>query len=95
MWRWVGGEFGELWGPLHLAPGTEWITESPRVVFKGLIGLGAATTTPVLLFHFTSPCVLENTYNAKRGGRQFSVLMSENIGTMIDSSDKAVAEEAR
>ena len=30
------------------APGIEWITESPRVVFKGLIGLGVATTTLVL-----------------------------------------------
>ena len=34
--------------------GTEWITESLRVVFKGLIGPGAATTTLVPPFHFAS-----------------------------------------
>ena len=30
-----------------------------------------------------------------RGGRQFRMLMSENICTMVDLSDKAVAEKAR
>ena len=30
-----------------------------------------------------------------RGGRQFSMFMSENICTMIDLFDKAVAEGAR
>ena len=39
---------------LHWALGTEWITESPRAVFKGPIGLGAATTTSSLSFHFAS-----------------------------------------
>ena len=33
---------------LHWAPGIEWINESPRVVFKGLIGPGVATTTSSL-----------------------------------------------
>ena len=36
--------------------------------------------------------MLENTYNAKRGGRQFSMFMSENICTLVDLFDKAVAE---
>ena len=46
------GEWGIRWGnrvgirPANWALGIEWITESPRAVFKGLIGLGAATTTP-------------------------------------------------
>ena len=39
-------------GPLHWAPGIEWITESSRVVFKELIGLGVATTTLVLFLPF-------------------------------------------
>ena len=37
--------------------------------------------------------MLKNTYNAKRGGRQFSMFMSENICTLVDLFDKAVAEE--
>ena len=48
------GQLGRL-GPSTLDTGIEWITESPRAVFKGLIGLGAATTTLVLFFHFASP----------------------------------------
>ena len=52
---------GEVWGPLHWAPGIEWITESPRAVFKGLIGLGAATTTPASHFHFASPPITSPT----------------------------------
>ena len=40
--------------------------------------------------------VLENKYDAKRGGRQFSMFMSENIciRTLVDFFDKAVAEGA-
>ena len=38
--------------------------------------------------------VLENTYNSKRGGRQFSIVMSENICTLVDLFDKGVAEGA-
>ena len=43
-------------------------------------------------------CLLENTLNkvyAKRGGRQFSMFISENICAMVDLFDKAVAEGAR
>ena len=29
---------GEVWGRLHKAQDTEWITESPRAVFIGFIG---------------------------------------------------------
>ena len=38
--------------------------------------------------------MVENTLNnnAKRGGRQFSIFMSENICVMADLFDKAVAE---
>ena len=39
--------------------------------------------------------MLQNTLNkiyAKRGGRQFSMFISENICTMVDLFDKAVAE---
>ena len=43
-----------IWGPLHWAPGIEWITESPRVVFKGLMRPGVATTISSLFFHFVS-----------------------------------------
>ena len=45
--------------------------------------------------------VLEKTLNkvyakaSKRGGRQFSMFKSENICTMVDLFDKAVAEGAR
>ena len=39
-----------------------------------------------------STYVLENTYDAKRGGRQFSMFMSENICTLVDLLDKAAAE---
>ena len=38
--------------------------------------------------------MLENTYDAKRGGRQFSMFMSENICTLVDLFDKTVAEGA-
>ena len=38
--------------------------------------------------------VLENTFNAKRGGRQFSMFMSKNICTIVDLFDKTVAEVA-
>ena len=38
--------------------------------------------------------MLENTSNAKRGGRQFSMFMSENICTIVDLFNKAVAEGA-
>ena len=31
------------------------------------------------------------THNAKRGGRQFSMFMSENICALVDLFDKAVA----
>ena len=40
-------------------------------------------------------CVRENTRNkvyAKRGGTQFSMFRSENIYTMVDLFEKAVAE---
>ena len=42
--------------------------------------------------------MLENTLNkvyAERGGRQFSMFMSENICAMVNLFDKAVAEGAR
>ena len=53
MRRSVGGESGRFEAlctgqKKHWAPGIEWITESPGVVFKGLIGPGAATTTSSL-----------------------------------------------
>ena len=35
------------------------------------------------------------THNAKRGGRQFSMFMSENICNMVDLFDKTVAEGAK
>ena len=35
------------------------------------------------------------TDDAKRGGRQFSMFMSENICALVDLFDKAVAEGAR
>ena len=38
--------------------------------------------------------MFESTYNAKRGGRQFSMFMSENICILVDLFDKAVAEGA-
>ena len=34
-------------------------------------------------------------HNAKRGGRQFSVFMSQNICVLVDPFDKAVADGAR
>ena len=42
--------------------------------------------------------VLENTLNkvyAKRGGRQLNMITSENICSMVDLFDKAVAEGTR
>ena len=38
--------------------------------------------------------MLENTYDAKRGGRRFNMFMSENICTLVDLFDKAVSEGA-
>ena len=35
--------------------------------------------------------MLENTYNDKRGDKQFSMFMSENICTLADLFDKAAA----
>ena len=62
--RSVSEGIGEAWGPLHWAPGIEWITESPRAAFKELIGLGAVATTPTPPFHFASPhCVFIGTDN--------------------------------
>ena len=46
----------EVWGPLYWAPGLDWITESPRVVLKGLIGLGVATTTLALFSNLHPVC---------------------------------------
>ena len=37
---------------------------------------------------------IEKTYNAKRGGKQLSMFMSENICTLVNLFDKAVAEGA-
>ena len=37
----------------------------------------------------------ENTYHANRGGRQFSIFISEKNYTLVDLFDKAVAEGAR
>ena len=48
-----------LLSPLHWAPGIEWITESSRVVFEGLIGLGVTTTT-LVLFSILHPHVDDN-----------------------------------
>ena len=36
--------------------------------------------------------MLENTYNAKRGGRQFNMFISQNICTLVDLFGKKVVE---
>ena len=38
--------------------------------------------------------MFENTSDAKRGGSQFSMFTSENICTLVDLFDKAVAKGA-
>ena len=75
----VGGwAIGEVWGPLHWAPGIEWITESPRVDFKGLIGPGVATTT-ISLFSILHPqCVCVCVCGG--GGRGGEARLRQSVG---------------
>ena len=45
---------------------------------------------PVNIINLVHTCL--RTHNAKRGGKQFSMFMSENICALVDLFDKAVAE---
>ena len=49
--------------------------------------------SPVSIINLVHTCL--RIYDAKRGGRQFSMFMSENICALVDLFDKAVAEGAR
>ena len=51
------------------------------------------STALINIINLVHTCL--RTHNAKRGGRQFSVFMSENICALVDLFDKAVAEGAR
>ena len=55
--------------------------------------LDPCLNTPENIINLVHTCF--RTYNAKRGSRQFSVFMSENICALVDLFDKAVAEGAR
>ena len=56
-------------------------------IFKNLI------VPPVNIINLVHTCL--RTHDAKRGGRQFSGFMSENICALVNLFDKAVAEGMR
>ena len=63
-------------------PNANWPLSAIFIMFLFLL--------PVNIINLVHACL--RTHDAKRGGRQFSMFMSENICALVDFFDKAVAE---
>ena len=68
-------------------------TDCQLATFSYFILLLFLPPVNIILINLVHTCL--RIHNAKRGGRQFSMFMSENICALVDLFDKAVAEGAR